>query len=224
MRSNGVGTRFVMLGVMLGGSVSACQKPLPPPPPEDAELHITSDTGAPVEGAEIVAGGATVERSDKDGIARLKVAGEVGDSFEIRVSCPQGYLSPGGSIRLQVLGIPGAPPARHSVTCPRARHSVVVAVRADGGAHLPILHLGKEIGRTDGAGAAHLLFEMGKGTRTEIVLATNDEDHKKLHPQNPAYVVEARERDDVQVFAVKFTKDKPPVKKGGPVKRGPIPL
>lgn len=170
-------------------------------------------------GAGIYAGPTLVARSDDDGRAWLDVHGDEGDAFEVRVRCPAGFESPAGAITLRnfhVLSPAGAMP-EYTVTCHETRHALVVAVRAEGGPNLPVLYLGQEVARTDGSGAAHVSFDLDVHDRIELTLGTSGDENAALHPQNPASIFEMPDHDDLQVFAVTFTRDQ----KKAPPARGP---
>ncbi len=197
-----------------------------PPPQKMAPILVRVD-GAPgerVADAEVVAGGVVVARSDDAGLARLDVRGAEGEVFDLSVRCPSGYRSPAAPIHVRRVEIAGATATpEYAVTCTRTRHELVVAVLAENGPNLPVLYLGKEVARTDGSGAAHVRLEMNANDHAELTIGTSDAgaDTEKLHPQNPSAVFEMHESDDVQLFAVTFTRDR---KKTAPrvAPRGPI--
>jgi len=177
-------------------------------------LRITTTRGAPVAGAEVIANGSTnvVGRSDAQGLVKVDVAGKEGDSVELEVRCPTPLKSPEAKVLLRKLSIAGGN-AEHAVKCEETRRSLVVVVRAENGPNLPILHLGKEIGRTDRSGAANIKIDADIRERVELTLSTQDPDLATVHPQNPAMAFEASAEDEVKEFAVTFTKDakrKPP--------------
>jgi hypothetical protein len=199
--------------VELGGlataiAVSSCRPP-PAPPPTSITIFARAETGAAVQNAEIYTGTSFLARTDPQGRAELDVNGTEGDTFELRVKCPQGYLSPSDPVVVRRLTIAstGAGP-EYSVTCHETRHTLVVAVRAEGGPDLPILQLGKEVARTDRWGAAHMAVKMDVHERLELMLATAGKEYANIHPQNPVAIFEMPDHDDIQVFSVTFTRDR----------------
>lgn len=204
-------------------SVGACAcTPAPRPAPQPVALRVSTNRGAPVAGAEILAGDTVVGRSDAQGAVKVDIGGREGDSFELEVRCPPPLRSPEAKIVIRKLTIAGGDP-EHAVKCEETRRTLVVVVRAENGPNLPILHLGKEIGRTDRSGAAHIKLETDIHDRVELTLSTAGEELAHVHPQNPVAAFEPGDTDDVREFAVTFTKDakrKPPKV----VPKGPVPF
>ena len=185
-------------------------------------LRVMTTRGAPVAGAEVLAGSTVLGRSDEQGGVKVDVAGREGDSFELEVRCPPPLRSPEAKLVIRKLTIAGGEP-EHAVKCEETRRTLVVVVRAENGPNLPILHLGKEIGRTDRSGAAHLKIETDVRDRVELTLSTAGEELANVHPQNPVAAFEPGDTDEVREFAVTFTKDakrKPPKV----VPKGPVPF
>jgi hypothetical protein len=197
-------------------SATSCE---PPPPPAVAiTVRARSETGAPVANADVFAGPTKVAHTDRDGSATLYITGAEGDTFFVRVDCPQGFRSPNEPLSVRRLGIAAATSVpEYDVICHELRHTMVVAVRAEGGPDLPVLYLGKEVARTDRSGAAHVTIAMDVHERIELMLGTAGKENEKIHPQNPVSVFEMPDHDDIQVFPVTFTRDvkKAPPRAGG---------
>jgi hypothetical protein len=106
----------------------------------DVHIRITADRGRPLPGARIVFEGAAVGRSNEQGLVRLAVHGKEGEVVPLTVECPDGFRSPGRplEIGLRKLVDPGSS-AEFAATCQPLARSIVVAVRADNGAGLPVL-------------------------------------------------------------------------------------
>jgi len=103
----------------------------------------------------------------------------------------------------------------------------VVAVRAEGGANVPVLYLGREIARTDGSGAAHVAFRVASTDAVTLTLDTTEQ--PKLRPQHPSMSFHGAERDQLTAFAQKFeaeaAKPKPRVAPhAAPEPMGPVRL
>jgi hypothetical protein len=178
------------------------------------DLRAQTETGVGVANADVFAGPKLVARTDRDGLARLFISGPEGETIYVRVDCPTGYRSPNEPLAVRRLGIAAATKApEYDVVCHELRHTMVVAVRAEGGPDLPVIYLGKEVARTDRSGAAHVTVAADVHDRIELTLSTAGKDSEKIHPQNPTATFEMPDHDDIQVFARQFTRD---VKKAPP--------
>jgi hypothetical protein len=175
----------------------------------------------PVAGAHVVYEGKTVGSTTRDGSTTLSLLGEEGQSFDLRIVCPDGYRSPAAPVTvvLRRLDDPGKV-ARYRTSCPPTTRSVVVAIAADEGANLPVIYLGSEVGRTDAAGAANVLLHVAPGEPFALSLATTGKGAEALRPRNPVAIFTAKEQDDVFVFNPHFSVERKP-KLGAPQRRGP---
>jgi hypothetical protein len=109
----------------------------------------------------------------------------------------------------------GAPPPEYGARCSRARHSLNVRIHTvgAGAANMPIRHLGKEVARTDATGMAQVVIEGQVKERVDLQIDTSDPKFAKMHPQNPVASFEITEKDEAELFELKFTADKKPVRK-----------
>jgi len=166
-------------------------------------VHVTGDPGHPVPHAVLTFKSQAVATSNAAGVVKLAAQGQEGESLEFGVSCPVGYRSPTSplAVRLTRLGESARMP-EYEVTCAPALRHVVVAVRAENGADLPVKYLGKEVARTDASGAAHFLLNVEPGSELEVQLDTGEK--RGLKPQDPAVRFLARSEDDVFVFEQPF--------------------
>ncbi len=195
--------------LLLAASIVLVASCTPPPPPVGVSVRVLAGTGEPIARAGLFSGSTLVAVTDATGIARIEVNGAEGETFQVNVKCPAGYRSPSEPILVRRLGIAAAAAPEYRVSCQSTRHTMVIAVRADGGPDLPVLYLGKEVARTDRFGAANVMMEMDVGDRVELTLGTDGvKDNDKLHPQNPVAVFEMPDREDLQLFPVTFTRDK----------------
>jgi hypothetical protein len=202
------------LAVVMGCSALA---PVPPPPME-VVVRVNGDPGQPLKGAGLLHDGQKVSESGDDGVARLKLNGKDGDSFDITVACPDGFQSPSKPIQVVLKRLADDKKPEYDVACPPMNRTVVVAVRADGGANLPVLYLGREVARTDGAGAAHVMLKLKPDEGFDLVLGTTD--NAALRPQNPFASFAVKDRDEVFVFDQKFELEKKKIVRGG--RKGPV--
>lgn len=186
----------------------------------EAVVRVSVD-GKPVESARILNQGTQVGKTVADGSAALRFVGSEGELYDLQVECPQGLRSPTKAVRvtLRKLEDPASRP-EYAVQCTRALQTVVVAVRAENGANLPVVHLGKEVARTDASGAAHVALRLPPQESFELKIGT-DGATDSLRPQNPTASFVVKDRDEVLVFDQRFTVDKKKVRggrKGGPTK------
>jgi len=206
-----------MLAVAALALAGGCAPPTPRIFTQDALVRVESD-GAPIAGAAVSSGGKVLSKTAKDGRVQLRMSGHDGDVFHLDVACPPGF-HPSGTHEFDLL-VRRAEDGRSpevTIRCARSRRTALVAVRANNGPSLPIMHLGREIGRTDASGAATLVMEITPGEDVELVLDTRSS--KKIHPQNPVLSFRGHESDDVVVVDQTFTVDKPPAVL---VARGPV--
>jgi hypothetical protein len=194
-----------------------------PPPPQEIIVHVSGDPGRPLKDAALLYGGEKKATTGEDGIGKLKLTGKDGEGFDITVSCPEGFQSPSKpiSVILRRLADPSRVP-EYEVSCPPTARTVVVAVRADGGTNLPVMYLGREIGRTDGSGSAHVLLKLKPDDTFDLVLATNEKGNDRLRPQNPFATFVVKDRDEVFTFDQKFEQEKKRAIGGGPKRKGPV--
>lgn len=196
----------------------------PPPPPQFVIVRVSGDPGVPLAGVSLQFAGREVARTDATGRGELKLEGQDGEQFDISVVCPEGHTSPTRpvAVTLRRLADPTARP-EYVASCPPSTRTMVIAVRADGGADLPVLHLGKEVARTDGAGAAHVLLKLAAEQAFELTLSTAVAGGEDLRPQNPTASFVVKGRDEVLTFDQKFERAARPIRYGGrPRPKGPV--
>lgn len=204
---------------------SACGGEAKEKPPVEVLIKVDSDPGKPIKGANVLFNGKAIATTDETGAARLTLNGNEGDTYDVNVKCPTGFQSPTKplSIPLRRLADPSKTP-EYEVACPPTTRTIVVAVRAENGANLPVMYLGREVARTDSAGAATvLLANLDADSQFELKLDTSEKGNEVLRPQNPASVFTIKRADDVFTFDQKFVVEKPKavwhpvIKKTGPV-------
>lgn len=191
-----------VLGIVaVVGASSSCAPP--PPPPYSVIIHVDSDPGLPLPGAVIARNGKDLAKTGPDGNATITMSGNDGETSDFAIHCPADFTSPTApiSVTIRRLSSTGRAP-EYTASCPPNVRHVVVAVRADGGPNLPILYLGKAVGKTDSAGAAHLLLAMRPGDQFELALDTSA--IERLLPPNPSRVFVVKDADDMQEFDQKF--------------------
>jgi len=193
----------------LGAFVAACASE--PPPPIEVHVVVVDEEKEPIKGAELVTpNGGILATTDARDRAVVLHAGRVGAASSIQVRCPVGFRSPSEPLVIRRMQAVVSVPPEYAAKCNHLRHKLVIAIRAEGGSDLPVLHLGREVARTDASGSAHVLVDGNVRDRVELVLSTAGPENSRLHPQNPSGVFDVAEHDDIAVFDVKFTRDAPP--------------
>lgn len=181
----------------------ACEARSPSAHAYDFSVRISGDPGRPVAGAGLTFKGKQVTASDSTGLARLSARGQEGETLDFGVACPEGYHSPTNPLSLRLTRLrEGSRAPEYQVTCAPALRDVVIAVRAENGADLPVKYLGREMARTDAAGTAHFLLRVEPGAQLEVALDTHDK--RWLRPQDPVAHFLTRSQDDLFVFEQPF--------------------
>lgn len=206
---------FLMVSALGFGCAPAVQKMHS----QEALVHVDSDPGVPLANVAVSFDGKVLTHTANDGAARLRMTGHEGDIFHVGVACPAGYeavtsLEFDVVVRREEAG--RAP--EFAARCTRTVRRVAVTVRAVNGARLPVMYLGREVGRTDASGVATVTMDVQPGTDIEIVLDTHGV--KRIHPTNPTLSFKATNRDDAVTLDQKFTIDRLPVVRV--VARGPV--
>jgi hypothetical protein len=187
-----------------------------------ADVVVTTDPGHGMLGAELVAGGRPQATTDADGHARLSLAGAEGDAVEIAVRCPPGFQSPPEAIAISLHRLaPGSRVPTFAARCAPLARTVVVGIRADNGANLPVTYLGKEVGRTDAWGAAHVVLSVKANETVTLALDTSSAGTKqaRLRPESPTLSFVAQDKDDFVTLEQKFDVERPVVRLRAPAPR-----
>jgi len=168
-------------------------------------IRVESQPGQPVPGASISFQGRSVGRTDDGGTVTLAVRGAEGEHVTIGIRCPDGFAAAGkgADIVLHALEDPTQKP-EYDVECRPLHRTIVVVVRADRGANLPVMYLGREVARTDESGAAHALLEVPASEDVEVSLSTSEAGNERLRPQNPTMKFFASDPSDLKLFSVPF--------------------
>jgi hypothetical protein len=127
------------------------------------------------------------------------------------VKCPETYASPTKPVTVLLKRLTDNKRPEYPVSCPPSLRRVVLAVRAENGAHLPVKYFGREVTRTDASGAAHYMVDARPGDQIEIMLATNEKGAEALRPQNPTFSYVVKPQDEVVLFDARFQIEKKPV-------------
>jgi len=175
-------------------------------------LRVSSDPGQGVEGARASVKGRALGVADGSGAIDIQLRGHEGDVLSIDVACPSGHRSP-PPVLVPLRRMGRARPDRDgkaqrvlpefAAVCTPLSHSIVVAVRAEHGPNLPLLHLGRELARTDSSGAAHVRLDVASQDVVELVLDTSEQ--PRLRPKNPILRIQPGSRDEIVATSQEFT-------------------
>lgn len=199
-----------LLLVVAAGAFGCQALDAPPLPPQIINIRVYSDPGKPLANADILFNGSKKATTDSEGLGQLKLGGRDGDAFDIQVACPRGYTSPDKPITVVLKRLADSKKSpEYAVSCPPSSRTIVVAVRADNGANLPVTYLGREVARTDSSGAAHILLKLQPGDQFDLMLSTEAEEAETLRPQNPIATFVVGQRDEIFTFDQKFEQEKP---------------
>lgn len=170
-----------------------------------AEVVVTSDPGHGLAGAVLVAAERPIATTAADGSANITLDGVEGDSVPVAVRCPAGYESP-PPIRIALRRLSkGSRAPRFDARCAPVERTFVVGIRAHNGPDLPIYRLGKLVGRTDSAGAAHVLVRAKSNEQVAFTIETKTGERRPvLRPENPTLTFVAGERDELVVLEQRF--------------------
>ena len=219
---------LILLGLTASLAGAGCGAPDAEEPSRLAfttDVVITSDPGHGVPGVELIASGSPVATTDAEGRARVSLQGTEGDSVEIAAKCPAGFQSPAEPITVSLRRLSAGSRAPSFVArCAPLTRTVVIGIRAENGPNLPVTYLGKEVGRTDAWGAAHVLLTVKASEQVTLGLDTKSGSEKrpKLRPASPTLTFVAKDKDDFVSLEQKFDIERTVVRgKAAPRNTGP---
>jgi hypothetical protein len=209
MRNPGMKSFNVLIASTLA-LVAGCAPAVQQTQSQEAILRVDSDRGAPLADVAVSHDGKIITHTGTDGGARLRMTGYEGDIFHVGVACPAGY-EPATALEFDVVVHRAEGPRlpEFAVRCTKTVRRTVVSVRAVNGPNLPVLHLGREVARTDANGAATIPLDVQPGTDVELVLDTRSV--KRIHPASPTLSFKATNRDEPVVLDQTFTIERPRV-------------
>lgn len=164
---------------------------------------------APLPGARLSVRGRLLAQTNAEGTAQLALPGTDGTTHQVTVACPAGTRSPAQpiTVTLRTLELADHAAARRgivqTVQCPPEERTLGVVVRTPGQNNIPVFWQGREIGRTDLGGVAHLTFRVRPQTPLQLELHTAD--NAQLRPENPRQTFLVADADDLQVWNQDFT-------------------
>jgi hypothetical protein len=182
--------------------LASCNMKPDPTPPFEILVKVSSDPGRPLPGAVIMKGGKEGPSTGPDGKVSVKIGGQEGESVDLMVKCPADYISPVHPISVLLRRNTGTKLAEYEANCPPAVRHMVVAVRADNGANLPVKILGHTVGYTDANGAFTYAIPLRPGDGVEMMIDTSS--NPLISPKNPSALLTMKPYDDVVTFDQKF--------------------
>lgn len=185
---------------------------------------------APLAGARLLVRGRPLAQTNAEGLAQLALPGTDGTTHQVTVQCPAGTRSPAlpVTVTLRTLELADRAAARRgivqTVQCPPEERTLGVVVRTPGQTNIPVFWQGREIGRTDPGGVAHLTFRVRPQTPVQLELNTSE--NTQLHPENPHQTFLVADADDLQVWNQEFIATPPPrvraVRRSAPRNNRPV--
>jgi hypothetical protein len=198
----------MMRGISVAGALlvaslaSGCNLKPEPTPPFEIIINVESDKGHPLPGAVVMKGGKEGPATDATGKVIVKIGGQEGESVDLMIKCPADYVSPTKPIPVLLRRNTGTKLAEYDASCPPAIRHMVVAVRADNGANLPVKVLDRVVGYTDAAGAFTYAVPLRPGDGIEMMLDTSA--NPLVTPKNPTALLTMKPYDDVVTFDAKL--------------------
>lgn len=213
--------------VLVSSAMGACSAQATPPGAATATgsfsvvLAVHAGAEAPVTGARVLAGKKLLGTTDQSGLSRLRLEGRDGQTVPLMIECPAGFSSPEAPVPVALRELaPGSRPPRFEAHCTATTHSVLVGIRAEHGANLPILQLDRGVGTTDVAGMAHVLLS-NVTPEQPIALTLDTSSQPLLRPQNPVLTFVPAARDEFVLLEQQFSRLEPKRKAKGPRPIGP---
>jgi hypothetical protein len=184
-------------------------------------IRVDSDPGRPLAGAEVKIGDERIGVTGATGVVRAIAHGAEGDVLSFETACPDGYQSPSRplAVVLRRLSEKDRVP-EYAVQCRPTERTLVVAIRAEHGPNLPVMYLGREVARTDRAGAAHVSLKSPPEETVELSLDTSN--NPRLRPHNPSARFRVGQADDLVVLDENFQLDGDPHQAHVATHKGPV--
>ncbi|MDJ0763832.1 MAG: hypothetical protein QNJ97_12705 [Myxococcota bacterium] len=164
----------------------------------------------PVAEAEIYIAGNIALSTDDTGEIKLPITGPEGRRVHVRVSCPEGWIPAGGDTRevaVQFLHsldstAKQSMPMKIQFRCEPKFREVLLVVRTNGRARLPVRVLGMNAAVTDDNGVAQAVIKGVPSDEFEVVIDTSD--HPALRPAMPTRRASIPENNQILIFDQKF--------------------
>ncbi len=167
-------------------------------------IKAVDENGHGVPGTQVSLGKNSKGVTDPNGLVNVTLSGQPGRVAPLVVKCPAGYASPDKPVDVGLTQLAaGSPTPELEARCTALLRSIVVGIRTENGANLPVMYLGKEVARTDATGAAHVVLTAAPGETASVLLDTSSA--PALKPQNPNLLFKVGSRDEMLLLEQKFT-------------------
>ncbi|UJR82141.1 hypothetical protein [Sandaracinus amylolyticus] len=198
----------VMVVLVALGLCAACGAP----PPSRARVALPvvfaaeRDPGEPLAGVRVHVAGDDHGVTGEDGTLRVMIDETEGARLAIAAECPAGHRSAEVADEIVVRAVEslrGEEPRLHyPIRCAPTERRVALLVRTGGEADLPVRVAGREVARTDAAGAAQVVLAMAPGSAFRVTLGT--EGDERLRPVDPVRAFTVGDRDEIVVLDQHF--------------------
>jgi len=199
--------RLASLGALVLGArvLAGCEDP--PPPPFEVIVRVESDPNKALPNVPVFGGGKQRGVTGPDGSFKMKLGGADGDAIDLKVECPPGTRGDASNAtKLVIRRLEGGKATEYPTFCRPAHRVVVLGVRAENGANLPIKYLDKVVARTDVAGAAHFALVAAPGDDVRLVVDTSEA--PMLKPASPELHFRVVDTDTVTALETRFAIEK----------------
>jgi hypothetical protein len=171
-------------------------------------VRSATEDGEPLAKVEVLTRGKRMGFTDEKGELRGTLKGREGEERTFDIKCPDGFRAPEERPTLQLRTLQNVEASELSVQCVPDKRMAALLVSAPGFGGLPILLHGREVGRTDTSGIAHLALRGEPRTPMRVVLDTSA--RPRITPPSPHKDVRIGARDEIVVFAPELTEPDPP--------------
>ena len=193
--------------------VAACDDEPVAPPTYPFTFTAHSD-GDPLEGVQIlIEGTALPALTNDEGVLRHQLVGPEGAPIRITAACPEGHRSPAVAETRTLRRVVGLDPASQdrgiqvTFECPPEHRDVVVIIRTNEQADLPVFVDGQERTRTDASGAAHIHMRVQPNHSFQVRIATAQ--NPLLRPVDPTHPFTVPDQDAVFTWERDFEEERP---------------
>lgn len=206
MRKTGSASRLLVV-LCAAAAAAGCERQQVQARAYPVTFSSRSDEGEALGDVQIALHGKPLGSTGPRGILRARLRGREGDLLHFDATCPSGYRAPAepAALRLRSASAPPkasgavrAPGAELEIVCSAERRTTALLVSAAGLADLPVRVHGRELGRTDDKGFAHLLLEAAPKTPLRVVLDTSS--RPNLLPRSPHTDLRVGDHDEIAVF------------------------
>jgi len=186
------------------------------------EFRVTDDDHDALASTAITVGKQRLGTTGPGGVLKSDLSGAEGQSLPILIECPNGFTGPDRPAQLRLthtrrVNVIGYQPMHYEAVCRRNVRDIVLAVRAQGGAGLPLEIDGKLAGVTDADGIAHVLVHADRNLKS-LTVSLDTSARQELKPKNPTRTYELAGNDTVLVFDQPLVATHKPVLHGGGTK------